>query len=59
MPTINLPPYMEKKLFSRLRGSPAFDCVRIDYSTVVWSGVVDTSSETLSARSVLAGSASA
>ena len=45
-------PYMEKKPFVKLKGSPVFKCAYVDYGTVVWPGDIDIAPETLYDQSV-------
>lgn len=40
-------PYLEKKPFNRLKGSPLFVLAKVDYGTVVWPGNIDIAPETL------------
>ena len=40
-------PYLEKRPFVRLKGSPLFVLARVDYGTVVWPGNIDIAPETL------------
>jgi hypothetical protein len=40
-------PYLGKKPFSNLKGSPLFILARVDYGTVVWPGNIDIAPETL------------
>lgn len=45
-------PYLQRKPFLRLKGSPLFSLARVDYGTVVWPGDIDIAPETLYDRSV-------
>ena len=40
-------PYMEKRPFIRLKGSPLFAMAKVEYGTVVWPGNIDIAPETL------------
>jgi hypothetical protein len=44
-------PYMDKKPFVQLKGSPLFARAFVDYGTVVWQGEIDIAPETLYDRS--------
>lgn len=44
-------PYLDKKPFVRLKGSPLFALASVDYGTVVWPGEIDIAPETLYDRS--------
>lgn len=44
-------PYMDKKPFTQLKGSPLFVRAFVDYGTVVWPGNIDIAPETLYDRS--------
>lgn len=44
-------PYLDKKPFMRLKGSPLFALASVDYGTVVWPGEIDIAPETLYDRS--------
>jgi hypothetical protein len=44
-------PYMDKRPFASLKGSPLFTMARVDYGTVVWPGNIDIAPETLYDRS--------
>jgi hypothetical protein len=44
-------PYMDKKPFVQLKGSPLFARAFVDYGTVVWPGEIDIAPETLYDRS--------
>jgi hypothetical protein len=44
-------PYMDKKPFVQLKGSPLFAKASIDCGTVVWPGNIDIAPETLYDRS--------
>ena len=48
----DMAPYMDKKPFVRLKGSPLFAQAFVDYGTVVWPGNIDIAPETLYDRSV-------
>jgi hypothetical protein len=48
----NMGPYLQKRPFLRLKGSPLFKLARVDYGTVVWPGGLDMAPETLYDRSV-------
>jgi hypothetical protein len=48
-------PYMDKKPFVQLKGSPLFAMASVDYGTVVWPGDIDIAPETLYDRSVPIG----
>ena len=43
----DMTPYLEKKPFSRLKGSPLFMRATVAYGTVVWPGNIDIAPETL------------
>jgi len=43
----DMSPYMDKKPFVELKGSPRFAMASIDYGTVVWPGGIDIAPETL------------
>ncbi|MDD5298543.1 MAG: DUF2442 domain-containing protein [Rhodocyclaceae bacterium] len=47
----DMSPYMDKKPFAQLKGSPLFAKAAIDYGTVVWPGNIDIAPETLYDRS--------
>jgi len=47
----DMSPYMDKKPFAELKGSPRFAMASIDYGTVVWPGGIDIAPETLYDRS--------
>lgn len=47
----DMAPYMDKKPFVQLRGSPLFARAFVDYGTVVWPGNIDIAPETLYRRS--------
>ena len=47
----DMTPYMDKRPFDRLKGSPLFALASIDYGTVVWPGEIDIAPETLYDRS--------
>ncbi|OGS90456.1 MAG: hypothetical protein A2Z95_04440 [Gallionellales bacterium GWA2_60_18] len=40
-------PYLDKKPFAQLKGSPLFGKATVDYGTVVWPGNIDIAPETL------------
>jgi hypothetical protein len=44
-------PYMDKKPFVQLKGSPLFARAFVDYGTVVWPCEIDIAPETLYDRS--------
>jgi len=44
-------PYMDKKPFATLKGSPLFAKTSVDFGTVVWPGDIDIAPETLYDRS--------
>jgi len=44
-------PYMEKKPFIQLKGSPLFSKASVENGTVVWPGNIDIAPETLYERS--------
>jgi hypothetical protein len=48
----DMSPYMDKKPFLKLKGSPLFNCAYVDYGTVVWPGNIDIAPETLYDRSI-------
>lgn len=48
----DMSPYMDKKPFNRLKNASMFHGAHVDYGTVVWSGNIDISPETLYDRSV-------
>ena len=48
----DMAPYMEKRPFIRLKGTPLFNLAKVDYGTVVWPGNIDIAPETLYDRSV-------
>ena len=48
----DMTPFMDKKPFVQLKGSPLFTRATIDYGTVVWPGNIDIAPETLYDRSV-------
>ena len=48
----DMAPLMDKKPFTRLRGTGAFFGAHVDYGTVVWPGNIDIAPETLYDRSV-------
>jgi hypothetical protein len=43
----DMSPYLEKKPFAQLKGSPLFAKAAVDYGTVVWPGNIDIAPETL------------
>ena len=47
----DMAPYMDKKPFVRLKGSPLFAKASVDFGTVVWPGDIDIAPETLYDRS--------
>jgi hypothetical protein len=47
----DMSPYMDKKPFVQLKGSPLFAKAFVDYGTVVWPGNIDIAPETLYDRS--------
>ncbi len=47
----DMSPYMDKKPFTQLKGSPLFAKAFVDYGTVVWPGNIDIAPETLYDRS--------
>jgi hypothetical protein len=47
----DMAPYMDKKPFAQLKGSPLFAKAAVDYGTVVWPGNIDIAPETLYDRS--------
>jgi hypothetical protein len=47
----DMTPYMDKKPFLQLKGSPLFAKAYVDYGTVVWPGNIDIAPETLYDRS--------
>ncbi|MGI9212058.1 MAG: DUF2442 domain-containing protein [Methylococcaceae bacterium] len=48
----DMSPYMNKKPFNKLKGSPLFYCASLDYGTVVWPGNIDIAPETLYDHSI-------
>jgi hypothetical protein len=48
----DMSPYLDKKPFAHLKGSPLFAMASVDYGTVVWPGNIDIAPETLYDRSV-------
>lgn len=44
-------PYMDKRPFVKLKGSPLFSMAMVDYGTVVWPGNIDIAPEILYDRS--------
>lgn len=47
----DMSPYMDKRPFVSLKGSPLFTMATVDYGTVVWPGNIDIAPETLYERS--------
>jgi hypothetical protein len=47
----DMTPYMDKKPFAQLKGSPLFAKASVDCGTVVWPGNIDIAPETLYDRS--------
>jgi hypothetical protein len=47
----DMSPYMDKKPFVQLKGTPLFAKASVDYGTVVWPGNIDIAPETLYDRS--------
>ena len=47
----DMSPYIDKKPFVQLKGSPRFAMAFVDYGTVVWPGNIDIAPETLYDRS--------
>lgn len=47
----DMSPYMDKKPFVQLKGSPLFAMAFVDYGTVVWPNNIDIAPETLYDRS--------
>jgi Protein of unknown function (DUF2442) len=47
----DMTPYMDKKPFVQLKGSPLFAKAAVEYGTVVWPGDIDIAPETLYDRS--------
>jgi hypothetical protein len=43
----DMAPYLEKRPFLKLKGSPLFVLAKVDYGTVVWPGNIDIAPETL------------
>ena len=43
----DMTPFLEKKPFDKLKGSPLFKKANIEYGTVVWPGNIDIAPETL------------
>ena len=43
----DMTPYLDKKPFTTLKGSPLFMKARVAYGTVVWPGNIDIAPETL------------
>ena len=48
----DMAPYMDKKPFVQLKGSPLFAKASVDCGTVVWPGNIDIAPETLYDRSL-------
>ena len=48
----DMAPYMDKKPFVQLKGSPLFAKAAVDCGTVVWPGNIDIAPETLYDRSL-------
>ena len=48
----DMTPYMDKKPFVQLKGSPLFAKASVDCGTVVWPGNIDIAPETLYDRSL-------
>jgi hypothetical protein len=47
----DMSPYMDKKPFVQMKGSPLFAMAFVDYGTVVWPNNIDIAPETLYDRS--------
>ena len=47
----DMAPYMDKRPFVQLKGSPLFAMASVDYGTVIWPGYIDIAPETLYDRS--------
>jgi hypothetical protein len=47
----DMTPYMDKKPFAQLKGSPLFTKASVEYGTVIWPGNIDIAPETLYDRS--------
>lgn len=47
----DMTPYLDKRPFMQLKGSPLFALASVDYGTVVWPGNIDIAPETLYDRS--------
>ena len=47
MRLFDMAPYMDRKPYVRLKGSPFFSVAYIDYGTVCWPGNIDIAPETL------------
>ena len=43
----DMSPYMDRKPYVALKGSPRFAMASVDYGTVVWPGGIDIAPETL------------
>jgi uncharacterized protein DUF2442 len=43
----DMTPYLDKKPFTKLKGSPLFMKAKVAYGTVVWPGNIDIAPETL------------
>ena len=48
----DMAPYMDKRPFVRIKGSPLFMMAKVDFGTVVWPGNIDIAPETLYEKSV-------
>lgn len=48
----DMTPYLDKKPFAGLKGSPLFGRASVAYGTVVWPGNIDIAPETLYDRSL-------
>lgn len=48
----DMTPYLEKKPFGQLKGSPLFAKASVAFGTVVWPGNIDIAPETLYDRSL-------
>lgn len=51
MRVFDMAPYLDKKPFDQLKGSPLFGKASVDCGTVVWPGNIDIAPETLYGRS--------
>ena len=47
----DMTPYMDKRPFVRIKGSPLFMMAKVEHGTVVWPGNIDIAPETLYRRS--------